>query len=131
MVHLWFFVLPFTINQYYNYASYNKILKIFLFVCLFVCYSWKNQLNRMANNKPSKVILWSTPRSLSTSLKKCLSFYSNSVIWFEPYVAAMYYGPNSRWTPSSSPSLWKGEPGKDLETSAKCIQIPEGLKGKL
>ncbi|XP_072017030.1 uncharacterized protein [Amphiura filiformis] len=38
-----------------------------------------------AERKSSKVILWSTPRSLSTVLTKCLSFVLKSVIWFEPY----------------------------------------------
>ncbi len=81
----------------------------------------------MSNNKPAKVILWCTPRSVSTALTKCLSFVSNSVIWYEPYVAAMYYGPDSRYVHPHSPLLWKGEPGKDLETQAKQVQIPEGI----
>ncbi|XP_072043358.1 uncharacterized protein [Amphiura filiformis] len=50
--------------------------------------------------KPVKVILWSTPRSLSTVLTKCLSFVPHSQIWYEPFVGAMRYGSDARYTRS-------------------------------
>ncbi|XP_072014952.1 uncharacterized protein [Amphiura filiformis] len=79
------------------------------------------------SHKQTKVVLWSTPRSLSTVLMKCLSFVPNSALWFEPYMGAMYYGPEATCTPSSSPRLWKGHPGKDQETLARQIQLPEDV----
>ncbi len=42
-------------------------------------------------------------------------------------MAAMYYGPDSRYPHPHSPILWQGEPGKDLETQAKRIQIAKGI----
>ncbi len=83
--------------------------------------------SRGDGTKPIKIILWSTPRSLSTVLTKCLSFVPNSSIWFEPYMGAMYYGPEARCIPSSSPIVWKGKSGEDQETQAKRIQLPEDV----
>ncbi|XP_072017002.1 uncharacterized protein [Amphiura filiformis] len=76
-----------------------------------------------AEKKPSKVILWSTPRSLSSALTKCLSFVPDSVIWFEPYMGAMYYGTDSRY----SSMVWKDKPkSQDSKTKQpKSIHLPE------
>ena len=48
---------------------------------------------------PAKIILWSTPRSLSTVIEKCLSYVPNSVIWHEPFVSAMWFGKDRRFLP--------------------------------
>ncbi|XP_072018130.1 uncharacterized protein [Amphiura filiformis] len=76
-----------------------------------------------AEKKPSKVILWSTPRSLSSALTKCLSFVPDSVIWFEPYVSAMFYGSDAHVEVPGSQT----EDGRDILTQAKQIIIPDGV----
>ena len=50
----------------------------------------------------TKVILWSTPRSILTALTKCLSFVPDSVIWFEPYVGAVRYGLDAQYPHSEN-----------------------------
>lgn len=73
----------------------------------------------------SKVILWAVPRSLSTCLTKCLSFVPDSTIWFEPYIGALWYGKDARFPPPCSPTVWKGEPGMDLQTQAAAVMLPD------
>ena len=48
----------------------------------------------MANKKPSRVILWSTPRSVSTAFLKCMTFVERSIIWHEPYIFANRLAPD-------------------------------------
>ncbi|XP_072017001.1 uncharacterized protein [Amphiura filiformis] len=76
-----------------------------------------------AEKKPSKVILWSTPRSLSSALTKCLSFVPKSVIWFEPYVSAMFYGSDAHVELPGSQT----KDGRDIHTQTKQIIIPDGV----
>ncbi|XP_072018128.1 uncharacterized protein [Amphiura filiformis] len=77
-----------------------------------------------AEKKSSKVVLWSTPRSVSTALTKCLSFVPNSAIWFEPYVSAMIHGSDAREVevPAS-----QAEADPDIFTQARQIIIPDGV----
>ena len=71
----------------------------------------KNSAPIMDQQKtPSKVILWSTPRSISTALTKCLSFVPDSVIWYEPYLGAMRCGLDARY-PSSEDELFNPDVG--------------------
>lgn len=35
--------------------------------------------------EPTRVMLWSIPRSLSTVVTKCISFIDGMEVWFEPY----------------------------------------------
>ena len=47
-----------------------------------------------SEESPSRVIVWSTPRSISTAFLKCMTFVDNSVAWHEPYVFANRCGPD-------------------------------------
>ena len=69
----------------------------------------------LTTGTPAKVILWSTPRSLSAVFTKCLSFIPNAVIWFEPFTGAMFYGPDGRYPPTI------------LRSEAKNIELPEDM----
>ena len=55
-----------------------------------------------SSGHPVKVFLWSTPRSVSTTLLKCLTFVPDTSAWYEPYVQMakfsldddpVFYGP--------------------------------------
>ena len=48
----------------------------------------------MDGQNPARVILWSTPRSISTAFLKCMTFVDNSVIWHEPFVFANRCAPD-------------------------------------
>ncbi|XP_072021787.1 uncharacterized protein [Amphiura filiformis] len=43
------------------------------------------------NSDISRVMLWSLPRSVSTSFLKCMTNVQNSQTWFEPYMQAYHY----------------------------------------
>ena len=44
-------------------------------------------------SQPRRVMLWTTPRTLTTVLCKCLSFVPGMRIFYEPYLAAHIFGP--------------------------------------
>ncbi|XP_071509830.1 uncharacterized protein [Diadema antillarum] len=39
-----------------------------------------------AYDEPARVIMWCSPRSVSTGMTKCLSFVDGAEVWLEPYV---------------------------------------------
>ncbi|XP_033104579.1 branched-chain-amino-acid aminotransferase-like protein 2 [Anneissia japonica] len=48
----------------------------------------------MSNPKQVRVILWTTPRSLSTAFLKSVSTFQNAEIFQEPFVSAGLFGPD-------------------------------------
>ena len=54
----------------------------------------------MADNQKStpsgqvRLVMWTTPRSVSTAFSKCISFVEDSLIFFEPYFVAHRFGPD-------------------------------------
>lgn len=85
-----------------NFTCKLNVCYIFVFTFDFADLQ---QLKAIKNIKPvmdqqktvTKVILWCTPRSISTALTKCLSFVADSLIWFESYLGAMRYGLDARY----------------------------------
>ena len=49
----------------------------------------------MSNKEPTRVILWSIPRTLSTVFEKCIAYIKDVQIINEPYASACYFGPES------------------------------------
>ena len=89
---------------------------IFVFECfLTVTSSCLNTDSISTTGTPAKVILWSTPRSLSTVFTKCISFIPNSLIWYEPFLGVMFYGLDSRCAPIK------------FRSEANKIEIPEDV----
>ncbi|XP_072167209.1 uncharacterized protein [Diadema setosum] len=41
---------------------------------------------KTAGDEPARVIMWCSPRSVSTAMTKCMSFVDEAEIWLEPYV---------------------------------------------
>ncbi|XP_072043357.1 uncharacterized protein [Amphiura filiformis] len=48
----------------------------------------------MADHNPARVILWSTPRSVSTAFLKCITFVDRSIAWHEPFIFANRCAPD-------------------------------------
>ena len=48
-----------------------------------------------------RMMLWGTPRSVSTVFAKFMSFIDDSQIYFEPYLCARWFGPDSTMFPEN------------------------------
>ncbi|XP_072025492.1 uncharacterized protein [Amphiura filiformis] len=51
-----------------------------------------------SHNKQARVLLWGVPRSVSTSFANCMTYVQDSVVWFEPYFAADWFGRDGNTT---------------------------------
>ena len=76
--------------------------------------------------QPTKVIMWSTPRSLSTTIAKCFSQIPGSLIWHEPYINAMWYGQDRRYAPPGEEGGWQSGGDDDMTAKLDAIDLPEG-----
>ncbi|XP_038070405.1 branched-chain-amino-acid aminotransferase-like protein 2 [Patiria miniata] len=47
-----------------------------------------------------RLMIWTTPRTTSTALTKCLSFVKDSKVFFEPYLTAYFMGPDKSVSPN-------------------------------
>ncbi len=77
--------------------------------------------------KPVKVIMWSTPRALSTVIEKCLSCIPGSVIWHEPYVNAMWFGTDRHSTAPGDKGGWAATDEDNTSVKVADIQLPEDV----
>ena len=69
----------------------------------------------------SRTILWCVPRSVSTALMKCLSFISDTEVWFEPY--SMCYGARLEYRRTMNTDLPMEYDGneKDFQRAAESV----------
>ncbi|XP_072017117.1 uncharacterized protein [Amphiura filiformis] len=67
------------------------------------------------NSEQTRVILWSVPRATSTAFEMSMNNVSDSIIWHEPYLCAMWWGTDSRF-PLPGSDGWAGEQRTDLES---------------
>lgn len=67
------------------------------------------------NNETRRVLLWSTPRSASTTFLKSMSNLENGVFWHEPYTQAFKFGS----TKSSRRLARKGKTSKPSDVPGK------------
>ena len=65
------------------------------------------------NTYPVRVILWSTPRSVSTSFLKCMTAVPDSQMWYEPFTMAKYFSHDSPYRDEIFPLLCNRWGAKD------------------
>ncbi|XP_072037600.1 uncharacterized protein [Amphiura filiformis] len=79
------------------------------------------------NQNPLKIIMWCTPRSLSTAIGKCFSQIPGSLIWHEPYISAMWYGTDRRFPAPCDKGGWQGDGDDNMSAKAADIKLPDGV----
>ena len=66
------------------------------------------------DSEPSRVMLWSCPRSRSTAVLRSISNVQGGVCYCEPYMTAFLLGPESKVPSAADPNSPEDLPGSDL-----------------